>query len=306
MTDSIDFLGIGAGRSGTTWLSECLREHPDILFPVRSTPEGTEAELMSLKGEKELDFFTRGVRAGTMSQGTTNLHRGLAWYLAQFPPGRPGTVRGEFSPAYLRDPDSAALIHATFPHAKIIAILRNPMDKIYSQFWLEKNSVTQDTTGSFEECIERGDYLASGLYHEHLSRYYALFPPDQVRVCFFDDIATDPLALVQGLYRFLGVRDDVVPVKLNARINPARVTRSHGLRSLLHTAVRCADRLGLRVLMRRLTASKNLNRLYARANMQKSGYPPMNPETRARLAEYFRDDVAKLEALTGRDLSRWR
>jgi hypothetical protein len=171
--NSIDFIGIGAARSGTTWLSECLRQHPDILFPKNDTPDAIRPGVIKLKGEKELDFFIRGYEKNLSPEIFSNNSLGLDWYLAQFPSAQPNKVRGEFSPTYMADPDSAKLIRDTFPNIKLIVSLRNPVDMIYSLYWWQVYNFrlrgeVHEHNYSFEQAIGRGYFLERGLF---LSNY---------------------------------------------------------------------------------------------------------------------------------------
>jgi Sulfotransferase domain len=103
----VDFVGVGAQRSGTSWLYACLYEHPGICAPI-----------------KELHFFSR----------ERNYERGLDWYLGHFDRCPPGAVRGEFSTSYLYAPEAAGRIRAAFPEVRIMMSLRNPVARAYSQY----------------------------------------------------------------------------------------------------------------------------------------------------------------------------
>ena len=99
---TVDFIGIGAVRAGTTWVSECIRRHPQVSFAF----------------EKEVFFFNRATTVLFYDQADDqdNYHRGLGWYTKQFPPKRDaGLVRGEFTPEYLYDEEAPARIHRHFP-----------------------------------------------------------------------------------------------------------------------------------------------------------------------------------------------
>ena len=301
--DKIDFIGIGAGRSGTTWLAECLREHPDIMLPQRTSSVGGEPMITTLKEDKELDFFTLGVRVAD-EVPFTNHERGLDWYLGKFPPAEPGKVRGEISPVYQRDPHSAGLIKQAFPNVRIIAILRNPPDMIYSLYWLHKNTSLREHERTFEEAIDLGYYLEAALYYRNFKRYFDLFPAEQIHVIMFDDIKSDPAKVIRETYDFLEVRSDFSPAALTKKINDRKI-RSTFLKKTLLGAVALAKRAGLGAIMKRIGSSAKVYRLYYRVNIGKGGYPPMSVQMRNKLNEYYQDDVMKLESLLGRDLSAW-
>ncbi len=102
----VDFIGVGAQKSGTSWAYACLYEHPEICAPV-----------------KEIHFFSR-----------PRYEEGKEWYEGHFKKCEEGLLRGEFSTSYLYSEESPERIHACYPNAKLIAILRNPIDRAYSQY----------------------------------------------------------------------------------------------------------------------------------------------------------------------------
>ncbi|HEU4677805.1 MAG TPA: sulfotransferase domain-containing protein, partial [Candidatus Paceibacterota bacterium] len=102
----IDFIGLGAQKSGTSWAYTCLYEHPAVCMP-----------------QKELHFFSR-----------PRFEEGKEWYEAQFKNCAPGKLRGEWSTSYLYSPDAPERIRSLYPNAKLLAILRNPIDRAYSQY----------------------------------------------------------------------------------------------------------------------------------------------------------------------------
>jgi len=286
--ERIDFIGIGAPRSGTTWLSECLREHPQVL----------------LSHDKELHFFTRGIRHGEGTAGHTAYARGLAWYLDQFPSAEPGKIRGEFSPAYLRDTESAARIRAAFPEVKIIAMFRDPADMIYSFYWFLRYRSPHRV--AFREAIERGDYLTNGRYHTNLQPFLERFPRERVLILFYDDVRSDPVRVFATTCRFLGVRDDLRPPSLTRRVNAANRSRASALSVTLRKAAARVARSSVGRALIRTFLQSPLYRFYRRTLFSGDAYPPMEAADRAWLVRHFHDEIVKLEGLTGRDLSSWR
>ena len=136
---------------------------------------------------------------------------------------------GEASTPYLSSPESAQKIHDSVPNAKIIILLRNPVDRAYSLYkWMFHYGY--ETIGSFEEALQaefswRKDnaafmrkfqkggsnhywdflYFHSGLYFEQVKRYCDLFSKKQLAIIIFEEFVQEPLQFMHGLYRFLGV-----------------------------------------------------------------------------------------------------
>jgi hypothetical protein len=127
--DTIDFIGIGAAKCGTTWLAKCLEEHPDIL-------------MSSGKSKKELLFFNNSESVDKFrDEKVSYFDKGYSWYLKQFPDPEIGKIRGEFTTLYLTDTDAAKRIKEFNPNVKIIAILRNPINMINSTHWFRKTGI---------------------------------------------------------------------------------------------------------------------------------------------------------------------
>ena len=290
MTGGIDFLVIGAEKSGTTWLADKLRQHPQVFIPA----------------EKELFYFNeRFFESPELPNFNATLP--VSWYLDFFKSARPGQVRGEASPAYLWDEAAPARIAEFDPGLKLIAVLRDPAERAFSQFlyFIQRGLLSGKT---FEQALElRPDFLSRGLYARQLSRYRDLFPPEQIRIGFFDDLKTDPAAFLAGIQAYLGVPAQI-PEDLSV---PANVTGVPRL-PLLNRAIagiryplRKHNPGGLLRSLRRLGLARLQERIRLANTRPMAERPEMRPETRDRLRNYFRDDVIALQVLTGRDLSSW-
>jgi hypothetical protein len=182
------FLIIGAQKSGTGALYELLRQHPQIV-----------------DRPGEIHFF--------------DLHfdQGIEWYQAQFPERtQPESIRGDKSPYYLFHPLVPERAHALLPQAKLIVLLRNPIDRAYSQYWM--NVRKQRETLSFSDALKAEEqrtaelssphhrvfsYLSRGLYIEQLRRWLAYYPLEQMMVISSNDFFNDPQRIVNEILMFL-------------------------------------------------------------------------------------------------------
>lgn len=262
MTRLPDFVIVGAARSGSTTLYRSLTEHPDIYM---ATP-------------KELRFF--------------NLYydRGLEWYAEQFVAARPDQYLGEASPEYMADEEAIDRLTGTIPDARLIAILRDPVDRVYSHYWFERvrgrgeNTFERDLATN-PKMLEIGRYVR-GL--EHLSRSY---PRERILVLFHDDLVADPLAVSRAAYRFIGVDDTFTPPSLGRAANQYVEFRSLRVRNWAQQLPRSVR--PLRKVIERLNTHTDVS------------YPPMAPETRARIAAYYEGPNAALAEWLGRDLPAW-
>ncbi len=133
---------------------------------------------------------------------------------------------GETSPAYLAVPDTPELIAKMIPDAKLIMILRNPIERAYSHYLMRRRQ-GKETRESFEECLEAIDldpmrsYKSRGFYGEQLERYLKEFPIEQLKIFLYEDLLEDPVALVQECCSFLGVDSNFEPdMQEKYNVNP--------------------------------------------------------------------------------------
>ena len=159
------FIGIGAPRCGTRWISQCLSEHPQISLPPH-----------------EVYFFT--TRRMVHSFWT----KGLEWYSGFFEEcARSGsTLCGEITPVYLFDEDTPGLIHSCIPEAKLICVLRDQAERAYSWYrlFLKVNPDLFKTSYSFKKFLTYHTevYSTEGFYLDHLKRYLGFFPRESLLI----------------------------------------------------------------------------------------------------------------------------
>jgi hypothetical protein len=193
-----DFLILGAQKAGTTALYEYLYRHPAISGP----------------SWKEVSFFDR------------HWWRGERWYRGHFPRGATAPV-GEASPSYLFHPQAPERVRSLVPDARLIAILRNPVDRAFSHYQHERalgrEPLSFEDALAAEEQRTRGEvermtadpryfshawwnwtYRARGLYAEQLERWYDVFPRGQVLVLLNEELDAQPAETYARVLEFLG------------------------------------------------------------------------------------------------------
>ena len=222
----------------------------------------------------------------------------------------PQHVRRSVRPRHSTSTQSAAARIREFrPDARIIALLRSPVDRAYSYYCMLRRLGAEPL--SFEDAIGKEPgrspvlhHVQQGLYMPQLRRYLDQFGDESVAVFFTDDLRDDASGICRRVLSLLDV-DTEADIDTSTIHNPASVPRSFAL-SRLWRWVSTGDRSHKRVTrhvvpsaMRRATRSAVRRTLFTRH------IPPMRPETREQLVERYREDVSELEVLTGKDLSHW-
>lgn len=297
-----NFFVIGAGRSGTTSLYHYLKQHPDVFMsPIKETNfffyEGEAARSRFMGSLEKKDHFP----VVTMED-----------YLALFRRASGKKAIGEASPLYLHSPHAARRIKEFAPEAKLIAILRHPVDRAYSSYYMHVRERREPRT--FEEAIRQeqagaedlslmlpqSSYLRLGLYSRYLLHYFQLFNRTHLAVHLFDDLKADPQGLMRKLFRFLGVADDFVP-DMSHQYNAGGVAPNRFWQTLLMKNNLTA------ALGRRLPtwARHQALKIQDTARSRRLEKPQLPAELRRELIEFYRSDILKLESLMQRNLSQW-
>jgi hypothetical protein len=257
---------VGAARAGTTSLWHYLDAHPDVF----------------MSREKEPNFFS-GVQAPV---ATSRLDEES--YLGLFREGAGVRYRGEASTSYLCSGRATERIRDEAPDAKILISLRDPVDRVVSAH--EFRALYQREGRLLEDSLEDPGYTADR-YTPNVGRWLDAFP-DAVHVLFFEELAADPQEEMRRVYGFLGLDESTASSLEGERHNPGSVARNPLSRALLGS--RQAHRIARKVVPAglRFAVMGLLTRRGERAKV------PANVVER--LTELFRDDVAALERLLGR------
>jgi len=302
----VDFLVVGAAKSGTTALHRYLGQHPRIFLPE----------------VKELHFWEQNRnpnRAIRRFSRPYTVPTTLLGYLSWFDSAAEGQVVGEVCPSYLfyHDLTIASLrdYHPAWERVKIVIILRDPIDRIFSQYrHVRRKGIDPenlDLAASIRREPLRRDCLevTCGLQYLGMSMYYAqvkafLDSFDDVRVYLYQDLRDDAPGLLADLFRFLGVDEGpATAIDTTRRVNVTKgraVPRSAFHRRLYETATSVGE--ALPGWMRRTGKSA------VRSALLRPLEPAMGAEVHETvewLKDQLRPDVEALSAMIGRDLSQW-
>jgi Sulfotransferase family len=279
--DTPNFIIIGAPKSGTTALYHYLRQHPDVF--------------MSAVKEPRYFAYLADTERGLSTNSSFFVVRTAEAYQQLFA-GATAKAVGEASVAYLDTPDTARLLGRVLPHAKLIALLRNPVERAYSHFLMDVRDGLE--TRSLDDAIAEGSFLRAGFYFKNLSDYHRHFPEEAFGIYLHEDLRDRPAELMQTIYRFLDI-DDTFMADLTTMHNVGGAPRSRLFNAALSkTRVRLWSMVKNKApswVTRMADAIRRLNHAPA----------PMPVSARRTLVQIYKPDILALEKLIGRDLSHW-
>lgn len=283
----LDFVCVGAPRSGTTWLAQALNEHPQIYVPPI----------------KELNFFNDI----SVNHLEFKYLRGIDYYRKQFDNAPPDALLGELTPTYYADPGVAERIVKHFPNVRILIMLRNPADVIFSTYLKRREYGKIDST--FEVALKNSpDLVILGNYHRLLLPYFQIFPREHIYVGIYETFFSDLPEECSSIYRFLGVDHSFQPSILYRKINPRREIRWQFIVKLRHLFRILINKKALLPIKKLLTQNDFLDSLSEKIidmNLKEGTLPQLTPEIREMLMESYRPEIERLEALLCKDLGIW-
>lgn len=293
------FVIAGAAKSGTTSLSRYLAGHPEIYLP-----------------DHEMNYFAFAKHAPDYTVAHSKLMNTFDRYQSfyQFPYNMAPHITGEKSVSYLYAPwvnhviKNIKAIHPLRESLKIIIILRQPIDRMYSQYIFN----TRNNEGlPFNQAIKAWpqrkaqgwvpayDYIGASYYAEAVKAYLESF--SYVKVVLFSDLKTNPQEMLKDLYQFLEIESDFIPQNLGDSFNFSGLPN----KSMLG---RIYSRHWIRKIIRPLKKPlpKDIIEKIALSVKSKAVYKPkLSDETKSELTELFREDIKTLEKTINRDLSHW-
>ncbi|HEY7009806.1 MAG TPA: sulfotransferase [Jatrophihabitantaceae bacterium] len=299
-----DFLVIGAPKAGSTAVHAALERHPQLFL---STP-------------KEPKYFLtpdeRPRRSAHRGPGDAHSAQEWVWrrehYEKLFEHAPSGALRGESTPFYLWDTTAHLRIRDTVPHAKLIAIVRDPVDRAYSN-WTHLRSDGLEPESDFRTaCLMEPQRIAAGFapfwryldlgrYGEQLAHLFDVFPQEQVHVLRYRELIDEPRRTLDSIFAFLGVATGVV-----TKIPPSNLSGWAGegaLNAALRRTIRTGAALGSYLPPKIWRHGQRP--LVAALRRQRAHRPGLPVARRRELVELFRDDIGLLEGLLGRSFQDW-
>lgn len=290
-----NLLIIGAAKAGTTSLHNYLDQHPQIFMAKRKEPrffllwENPEKIALHIKeGRNEINKYST-----------------LEAYQSLFADSENYPIKGESSTAYLANPECADKIKKLIPDVKIIALLRNPVERAFSNYVIYKNWRMEKMSfdKAVDEEIKTGrhsyqqpmQYLHMGKYVDSLKKYFSLFPGNQVRIYLHDEFNKNTKNVIRDIFEYLGVDSAFVP-DLQTKYNNSYIRRYgqfpkfDNFLSRIQGSFRKFNSPSMEEIVRK-------HRFYR---------PAFEEVTRKKLIDYYATEISELEMLLDRDLSAWK
>lgn len=284
MTDLLpDFIIIGAAKCGTTSLHNYLNQHPQIyICPQKET----------------FFFINEPKRSYHKNYGAITE---FSKYTDLFKDAPENSVIGEISTNYYAYPESAQLIYDTLPQVKIIAILRDPADRAFSNYQMFA-SAGHETEDFANMIYEDNKYIKRGFYYSQLIPFFNCFELNKIKILLFDDFSNDPVSFLQDLFQFIGVDDQFIP-DMSKKSRQGGLPKNKIINHLLikQNPLRNSVASILRLLMP-LNLRQKIRSSLIKGNRYKG---KLEPELRRELINIYRSDILKLQDLIQRDLSGW-
>jgi hypothetical protein len=279
------FIIAGATKSGTTSLWEYLNSHPEVC----------------MAGIKEPCFFTQERIESTFSNG-------MDWYKNLFSGCSDAKAVGEASTVYMIREDSATLIHQFLPDVRLIFLLRDPVERLYSQYWSQQ-LLEGIRLGNFPDMLkERHPFIEEILYNSrydhHLNRFFKFFDQDQISVLLFDDLKNSPGPLLREIYATVGVDSNFTPPNIGNLYNPARMAKSPTLQKWMWKLNWAVMKINLRPWQYGIL--KKIRNVIFRFTTQEKEQNPIPAEVRRELIKELAKTIEFVENYLDRPLPEWR
>jgi hypothetical protein len=295
-----NFLIVGAAKSGTTFLYECLKEHPEIFMPSLKEPRFITSNF--------INFPLNGMDENVEKYIVKDFNN----YLDLFSCVGNKNCIGEASTDNLYFyKDAIKYIKKNFGDIKIIIILRNPIERAFSAYLHLVRDNREFLT--FEEALLEEDkrknnnwdfiwfYKDAGLYYKQVKAYLENFL--KVKIYLYENLKNNPLFVLKDIYSFLEVDNNYIPKSINKKFNISGVPKINFMHQFIlkPNIIKTVIRYPVRIVLPRKYRLRIINKILY-YNLKK---PEINEITRESLKLFFKEDILKLQVLSGIDLSNW-
>jgi hypothetical protein len=297
-----DFLIAGVPKAGTTALHAALSPHPGLYLSKVKEPKF---------------FLSDGPPPAEGGPGDVQTYQEHVWrradYEALFAPAPAGTLRGEATPFYLYDLAAHDRIKNLIPNAKLILLLRDPVDRAHSNWTHLWNAGLEPEPDFLTACRAEEErkaagwadfwhYIGLGRYGRQVQHLYEVFPREQVLLLRYRDLKDAPAATLDRVCDFLGVRTGALRAIPRENVN-RHVVEDNAINRVLRGVLRVGGRFGHRFPVPLRLAGRGP--LLTMLHRKQGNRPVTAPRERAALLPLFADDIALLQDVTGQRYDDW-
>jgi len=291
-----NFIIIGAMKAATTSLYTYLKQHPDVFMTAIKEP-------MFFNNFQNNNNFKI---LGRKTKKITTFEQ----YYPLFDAVKNEKAIGEASPTYISSENCPNLIQQHLPNVKIIAVLRQPVARAYSNF-LHARRADRESISDFETAFNKETerktenwsplyhYKSKGYYAEQLEQYFNLFPKENIKVLLFEDLVNNPIETTQELFKFLNIDKSFIPEtskKANVSGTPKGIFGWIIMKLRYYNLI---PNIQFSNYLPNFMIQFIFNSAYKKAR-------PLAPEIKKRLTHtYYKQDILKLEKLIEKDLQHW-
>ncbi|GBF80990.1 sulfotransferase family protein [Aphanothece sacrum] len=293
----VNFIVIGAVKSGTSSVYSYLKEHPQVYMSSIKEPKFFQWDGENRRFSTKLDDKIYQNAIKTFDE-----------YKALFSEVKDETAIGEASVSYLYNKEAPGRMHRRFPDLKLIAILRHPADRAFSHYlhtkWLGHEPLSfSEALAQENQRIEANwgpswHYRKQGFYYEQINRYKSLFDESQFKIYLYDDLGKDSLNVMQNMYQYLGIDTTFIP-DISKQYNVRSFPKNQILDQIINKPNVFKDKL------KNLLPNDWRKNWVTSMKRKNSWKPKLDPQLRQELTEGYKEDIIKLQDLIDKDLSLW-
>ena len=306
-----NFIVVGAAKSGTTSIYQYLKQHEDVFMsPIKET-HFFSSDIDSKKFRKDyaaaLNKDLTAYVNGPMDKEIFHAFvTDFEIYKKLFKNAGTKKAIGEVTNSYLYSKDAAKNIRNTIPDAKVIMILRNPVERIFSHYLMDIRSGVEQLP--FRQAVDKdmnknpkgwgisNVYVEIGMYADQVERYISQFPGDQLKIILFDDFKKDAKAVMESVFNFLEISPNT-DIDFNVRYNKAFIPKSKLIGKL-----NAQRKLKLAV---KNIVPQSVKSFFKKTFYTDKNLPKLSSNDKSWLIELYRNDISRLSGLLNRDLSDW-
>lgn len=299
-----NFLIFGVQKAGTSSIYDYLKQHPQVyMSPIKET------DFLQRNWDWADQEKQRKINAERRARGRHECIDSFEKYQRLFDGVTTEIAIGEASPNYLFHGETTIpQIKRYVPDVKLIAILRNPVERAYSDYLMHVREETGGHTLS-EQIVHFPDIpsftIRKGFYYQQLSLFFQSFDSAKIKIYLYDDLCTDPMGTMQDLYQFIGV-DSTFQVDVSERKQVAQVPKNRWFNKLLRTRNPIRETAATVLKFLPEESRQNLRSALLSINSQdKKKVALLSDDDRQKLLEIYREDTTQLQTLIQRNLSHW-